>query len=414
MVSMAQSAAQLMLLEKAVDAAPASVGEGFSVRVSHRLDEVETVWRALTAGAIESPGQDFGFTRLWVEAFGVREADQFYITAYEDEAPVALIALQRRWDKGLRVLSWFPGSHVGCDAPIIDATRVAAMAPARRRRLWLEMLRGVEGADVVYLKSVLQLVVDGVELFAELGQSIDADTLYRASFASFEEADKTQRNKSRRKHDRQQGEKLEAIGEMTFEELGNGETAVAALDTMFRQRAARFREMGVFDPFAAPAVRKFYDDSVREGSGVSVKLHLLRLNGEIVAMRYNIAHGDRLFCLISSMSEDPALRPGSPGKQCLLRVMQTMFGEGFTTFDMGEGLTDEKRHWCNVQIPVRHHYVPITRRGAIGASLHRGMHVTKARIKSDPRLLRAAKQARGVLLKLTGKGAPAAQPQDAD
>jgi CelD/BcsL family acetyltransferase involved in cellulose biosynthesis len=125
-------------------------------------------------------------------------------------------------------------------------------------------------------------------------------------------------------------------------------------------------------------------------------------------------HGDRLFCLISSMSEDPALRPGSPGKQCLLRVMQTMFAEGFTTFDMGEGFTDEKRHWCNEQVPVRHHYVPVTRRGALAASLHRSAHAAKARIKSDPRLLEMAKRARGVMLRLSGKGAPAAPVQDAD
>jgi CelD/BcsL family acetyltransferase involved in cellulose biosynthesis len=45
-----------------------------------------------------------------------------------------------------------------------------------------------------------------------------------------------------------------------------------------------------------------------------------------------------------------------------------MFAEGYRSVDMGKGLTEEKRHWCNVQIPVRHHYVPITRRGAIAAS----------------------------------------------
>jgi CelD/BcsL family acetyltransferase involved in cellulose biosynthesis len=127
---------------------------------------------------------------------------------------------------------------------------------------------------------------------------------------------------------------------------------------------------------------------------VGIKLHVLKLKGDIVAVRYNIVHGDRLFCLISSMSEDPALRPGSPGKQCLLRVMQTVFAEGYRVFDMGEGLTDEKRHWCNVQIPVRHHYLPITAIGAVAAAAQRGAHVVKARIKANPTLLAAAKRLR--------------------
>jgi CelD/BcsL family acetyltransferase involved in cellulose biosynthesis len=411
---MAQGAAQAMVLERSAEPQAAVAAGTFTISVTHRLADIEPLWRDLAAAGIESPGQDAGFIRLWTETFGVREADQFYITAHDGEAPVALIALQRRREMGMRVLSWFPGSHVGCGAPILDRARVLAMSPAKRRRLWLDMLRGIDGADVVYLKSVPQLVVDGVDLFAELGQSIEADTLYRVNFTSFDEADKTQRNKSRRKHDRQQGDKLEAMGAVSFEELGNGPAATAALDTMFRQRAARFREMGVFNPFDVPAVRKFYDDSVSENSGIPVKLHLLKLDGETVAMRYNVMHGDRLFCLISSMSEEASLRPGSPGKQCLLRVMQTMFEEGFHVFDMGEGLTDEKRHWCNEQIPVRHHYVPVTRRGALAASLHRQMQTTRRRIKSDPRLLELAKRARGTMLKLSGKGGVAAPEVSAD
>ena len=410
---MAESAAlgKLLLLKDMDRTSGAVAGDdGLSITVAHRLSDVEAIWRALTEGGVESPGQQIDFIRLWVRELAIPEASQFYIVAHENGVPVALMPLQRRWDRGVRVLAWFPGAHVGCNAPVVDRERVAAMSPAKRRLLWIRMLRGVTGADLVSLKSVPELLVGGVDLFAELGQSIAAGTLYRAAFSSFEEADTTQRNKSRRKHDRQQGDKLDAMGTVSFEEIGNGAAAGDALDTMFRQRAARFREMRVFDPFSIPAIRSFYDSTVAEDSGVPVKLHVLRLDGDIVAMRYNVMHGDRLFCLISSMSEDPALRPGSPGKQCLLRVMQTMFGEGFRVFDMGEGLTDEKRHWCNQQIPVRHHYIPITRRGALAASLHRRWQLTRARIKSDERLLEMAKSARGLLLKLTGKSArPAAE-----
>lgn len=409
---MAQSAtfADEMVHDRAAASAQPVVVGRFAVSVTHNLAEIEAIWQTLSAAPVESPGQMPGFIQLWAKALNVPADNQFYVVASEDGAPVALLPLQRRWDMGVRVLSWFPGPHVGCNAPIVDTARLAAMTPIRRRQLWSDMLRSVPGADIIHLRSVPEMPVDGVDLFAELGQSIAGETLYRVAFSSFDEADKTQRNKSRRKHDRQQGDKLEAMGAVTFEELGNGEAAVAALDTLFRQRAARFREMGVFDPFAVPAIRAFYDSTARQNSGVPVKLHLLRLNGDVVAMRYNVVHGDRLFCLISSMSEDPALRPGSPGKQCLLRVMQTMFDEGYRVFDMGEGLTDEKRHWCNVQIPVRHHYIPITRRGALAATVHRGWQSTRARIKSDPKLLEMAKRLRGVVARLKGGAAAAPTP----
>jgi CelD/BcsL family acetyltransferase involved in cellulose biosynthesis len=299
---------------------------------------------------------------------------------------------------------------VGCNAPIVDVARVQALSSDERRKLWIKLLRSFKGADVVYMKAVPQLMIDGVDLFAEMGQSLETETLYRAAFKTFEEADKTQRSKSRRKHDRQQGDRLDAKGEVTFGEVGNGGEALTILETMFHQRAARFVEMGVFDPFAIPKIREFYDSTARPESGVPVKLHVMRLNGEIVAVRYNIVHGDRLFCLISSMSDDPSIQNGSPGKQCLLRVMQTVFDAGYRVFDMGEGLTDEKRHWCNQQIPVRHHYMPITRRGALAAQAHQGWHTLRARIKHDEKLSVWAKSVRGTFLRLTGRPDEDAKP----
>ena len=404
---MARSAAydDILLLDAANESSwtVASGTRSFRITATHRLDEVESVWRALSEKSIESPGQDIDFTRLWIKALNIAERDQYYVVAHLDDTPIALVPLQRRWDKGARVLSWFPGPHVGCNAPVVDEARLLTLSPDDRRRLWIKLLRSFAGADVVYMKAVPQLIVDGVDLFGEMGQVLESDTLYRAAFTSFEDADKTQRSKSRRKHDRQQGDKLAAMGDVDFSEIDNGPEAIAILETMFQQRAARFRDMGVFDPFAVPKIREFYDSTARAGSGVPVKLHVLRLNGGIVAIRYNVVHGDRLFCLISSMSDDPSIQNGSPGKQCLLRVMQTVFEQGFRVFDMGEGLTDEKRHWCNQHIPVRHHYMPITRRGAIAAQGHRGFHILRARIKHDQRLLGWAKTLRGTVLKLTGK-----------
>jgi CelD/BcsL family acetyltransferase involved in cellulose biosynthesis len=415
---MARSAAlyDLMLLEEANDIgwAAEAGGRTFTISAAHTLSDVESVWRSLTLGNVESPGQSFDFIRLWVDALQIPERNQFYVTALHNDVPIALLPLQRRVDKGVRILSWFPGPHVGCNAPIVDVPRLRALSSDDRRKLWLRLLRSISGADVVYLKAVPQLMVDGVDLFGELGQIIDADTLYRASFSSFAEADKTQRNKSRRKHDRQQGDKLNALGEVGFREVENGPEAIALLGTMFQQRSARFREMGVFDPFTIPVVRRFYDSTVSPCSKLPVKLHVLTLNGEVVAMRYNVVHGERIFCLISSMSDDPAIQHGSPGKQCLLRVMQTAFDEGSRVFDMGAGFTDEKRHWCNDLIPVRHHYVPITRRGAVAASAHRSWQVARRRIKNDERLLRWAKDARGLMLRLKGQAeaAPAAHVSD--
>jgi CelD/BcsL family acetyltransferase involved in cellulose biosynthesis len=374
-----------------------------TVSTTHRIEDVEAVWRDLEAPSIESPGQSYDFIRLWTEATGIPEKDQLYVVASLDGRPVALLPLHRHARRGVRLYSWFPGSHVGCGAPLLDVARFVALSSPERAAFWQGVLSRLKGADLVHLRAVPERAygIDG--LFAELGQSLPVETLYRAAFASWDEANTTQRSKSRRKHDRQQGERLEALGAVSFEVVPSGEAARPVLDEMFRQRARRFVAMGVSDPFAPAEIARFYNATVAPDSPVAVKLHVLRLDREIVAVRYNILHGDRLFCLISSMSDDERIQGGSPGKQALLRVMQTVFDEGYRIFDMGNGHTDEKRHWCNVQIALRTHYVPLTAKGRLIVFADAQWQALRARIKANPALLKRVKTLRARLQRSDGK-----------
>lgn len=381
MALMAQS-----LIEARDDEVARTVVE-LTATVTNRIEEVETVWRRLMARGVESPGQDYDFIRLWTKDRAIKPEDQLYVVGHADGVPVALMALHRRFERGVRVLTWFPGSHVGCHAPIADIARLAAMSGGERRALWKAMIGKLGGADLVYLRAIPAEVGGVAGIFDELGTRLAVDTLYRTQFANWEECDRVQRNKSRRKHDRQQGDRLNALGEVEFEDIRNGGDSRHAIEIMFKQRAARFKAMGIRDPFVRERLQDFYHDAIGPDSGIEVRLHVLKLNGEIVATRYNIVQGDRMFCLISSMSDDPAIQGGSPGKQCLLRVMQTVFDDGFRVFDMGAGFTDEKRHWCNVQIELRHHYLPLNLQGHVVLAVHSGIQTARARIKANKTLM---------------------------
>ena len=199
------------------------------------------------------------------------------------------------------------------------------------------------------------------------------------------------------------------MGEVSFCDLRNGDDTDCAIETMFKQRSARFKAMGIRDTFVADGLIDFYHKAARPGSGVDVRLHVLRLNGGIVAVRYNIVHNDRMFCLISSMSDDPAIQNGSPGKQCLLRVMQSVFDEGIRVFDMGSGFTDEKRHWCNVQKPLRQHYIGLTPQGALILRVHQGFQLTRAAIKANAQLKSWIRNVRHSFEKVTGARRPEAE-----
>ncbi|SFZ80986.1 Acetyltransferase involved in cellulose biosynthesis, CelD/BcsL family [Devosia enhydra] len=366
--------------------------------------EAEATWRALEAkGGLVSPGQSFDVCRLWCETLGVPKGEIVLLLAEAGDQPLALLPLRRIRVRGTHVLGWMLGNHVGANAPLLDPCRFGVLSSEARADLWAGLAR-LSGADLLFLRDMPIEMPDRLVLEAELGSTVPSDTLYRAHFSSFAEADAVQRNKSRRKHDRQQGDKLAALGSVNFETIANGDPEFPhALETLFRQRAERFAQMGICDPFAEPGIRAAYAALAAPGSGVDVRMALLRLDGEIVAARYCIHSGAVWYCLISSMSTEPRLQPGSPGKQCLLNVMQRLFEQGEAVLDMGSGLNDEKRHWCNEQIQLVHRYLPVTARGRLLAAGHRQVSALRRLAKDNDTVRSFVYRARAALARLRGR-----------
>jgi CelD/BcsL family acetyltransferase involved in cellulose biosynthesis len=389
--------------------ASAEASRAVSVEVFHHIEAVESTWRRLSAGAIESPGQSYDFIRLWVNDRKISSASQCYVVGSIGGEPVAILPLHRKRVQGIRVITWFPGAQAGCYAPIADYDRLAGLAPAERVAFWKVLTSSLKGADLVYLRTVPVSICGNEGLLDSLGSSLPVETLYRARFSSWEQCDSEQRSRSRRKHDRQQGDRLAALGEVGFEQVIDLAEARRAVDIMFAQRSARFRQQGIRDAFVADDLVGFYRAALEPGSGIDVRLHVLRLDGEIVAVRYNIVHGDRMFCLISSMATCQRVQSGSPGKQCLLRVMQTVFDQGISVFDMGCGHTDEKRHWCNVQIALRQHYVPLTPLGGLVAAAHKSYQRLRVWAKANERVKQLFRSLHGVRDRLS-RHQPSDQP----
>lgn len=365
---------------------------GSAVSTTSRIDDVADVWRDLESTGIESPGQSLEFTRAWIKQFEIPSSDQLYVTGTLGGKVVALLPLMRRRKHGLNLLTGFAGAHVGCHAPLIDRQAFAGMTNTERAEFWRRLQRGLTGADLVHLECMPAL--EGDASFQGLGTSRPVDLLYRSEFSSWEECDQIQRSRSRRKHDKQQGAKLEAMGEVGFEEVTVGDVAREAVETMFRQKARRFAEWGIDDPFADPQVQSFYIGLIGHDGPLQARVHILRLDGAIVAVRYNLAHGERVFALISSMDDNPDLSPGSPGKQNILRAQKHMFSSGVRMVDMGAGYSDEKRHWCNVKIELRDHLLPLTAKGRVAARLMGWKTALQHRIKNDERLFALAKSMR--------------------
>ena len=81
---------------------------------------------------------------------------------------------------------------------------------------------------------------------------------------------------------------------------------------------------------------------------------------------------------------------------------------------MGTGFTDEKRHWCNVQIPVRQHYLPLNAGGPRSPSFGHRVVAHGARAADQGRRTHAGVREEGARGVHPGKAAPAVKEEQAD
>lgn len=364
---------------------------GFDVRMSERLDDVRDAWTALEARGIDFPGQRLALIESWIAALAIPEHDCVFLLAEAAGRPLALLPLRRSRAFGARVVTWFTGDHLGASAPLVDWEAMPLVPPEGRAQIWTRMLKLVFGADLVHLPDVPLTFGAASGLAQALEAMPAADSVYQARFESWADCDAARRNKHRRKVDRQQGAKLEALGASAFETVYPGLDADGLIDTMFAQKAARFRVQGIRDPFAAPEIRAFYKDVFGRAGGV---LHVLRLDGEPVAVRYNLGAGNGLFSLISSMSMCERIQGGSPGKQNLLRVMQGVFEAGYRFIDMGRGENDEKRLWCNETVMLANYHHALTPMGRLAMTGHAARERARDMIKNNEGYFALAKRLR--------------------
>lgn len=370
-------------LSVAAGEAPESGSARASFTVYQRIEDVADSWKGLEKNHCLLASQKYGLVSAWIEAGAIGTADCAFIIISLAGEPVVLLPLMRKRVYGLRVAAWFTGDHLGSYAPLVDLDRWQTVPVAERVRLWRQAFSALANCDLVHLPDVPVSLAQSSGLSAALGSRMLADCVHVARYGDWASCDAERRDKRRRKVDRQQGSKLAGQGEVGFEVVKAGAEAAAIIDTMFAHRAERFKVQGIRDPFRDAPIKAFYKRAMHSAGGL---LHVLRLDGEVIAVRYNIEAGGGLYSLITSMHPSPDLQSGSPGKQNLLRAMQASFEGGYRFIDMGKGDSDEKRLWCNEKQSLTafaHALTPVGRVAA--ASLAVGERA-KGAVKNHPGL----------------------------
>ncbi len=198
--------------------------------------------------------------------------------------------------------------------------------------------------------------------------------------------------KRRRKKFRNQQRKLENYGGYQHVIAERDEQKTHLLDLFFKQKAVRFKTLGLPDVFQTPGTKAFFHQilqSAHDRMNMPLELHALQLghqaNGPIAAIAGLSRKGSHVLCQFGSIDETLAPE-ASPGELLFWLMIEQCCAQGATLFDFGLGDQGYKRGWCPVETIQHDIVLPLTPLGHGAATAQRLLTRTKAAIKHQQHL----------------------------
>lgn len=384
--------------DEAVRSAPGIIPM-LSAEILPGLGAAEAVWRAVEAApdCFATPYQRFAWSSAYLRETG--EDAQARVAVLRDQAGRVrmLMPLVVRKRHGLTLASSVGDTHANYHLPLF--TRDAAAVPVEEVQAALVAAGKAEGIDAFAFSHQPRIWEGAANPLARGGEpeasdayglvlGPDADSTIKRVFSA--DARKKLRSKEKRL--------IEALGAIDYRRAENGEEACAFLSAFYRQKAARFAGMGILDPYAPEAIRRFLERAA-SGEDPAMEVHVLRVveTGRILAVFGGAVNATRYSGMMTSFEADPEVSRFSPGDLLLHHLVREQTARGRLSFDLGVGEARYKASICDETIGLVETVWPVSLRGHAFALVRTGLTRLKRRVKGDPRLFAAASRVRSVL-----------------
>lgn len=379
------------LRSPAPDARTLPVADAVVARVAifDDISKAEAPWRALEqADSLTTPYQGYDFLRLWqVHAGAAAGVTPFIVVAYNAAGtPLFLWPLGCRRLGGLRAVEFLGGKHANFNMALWRRD-AAARIGADALRAVLPHLAG--HADLLMLTNQPLTWAGTTNPFALLPQQRSANFGFSGTLIpDFEALLRARTNSGTRKKMRKKERTLAGYGAVRFERASGVTEIRRVLDSFFKQKSARMRELGVPDVFDEPGVRRFIEAAATEdaeGNGTLIELYSLSVDDIIVATMGGIVGGGR-FCAMFNSIILGHYASESPGEQLLVNLVRHCCERGLNSFDLGIGESRYKSLFCEDAEPLFDSYLPLSPAGRMMALMLRMGGAVKRAIKQRPAL----------------------------
>lgn len=366
------------------------------------LAEAEAEWRSLEVAGLATPYQRHDWVRAYARHVmpGGDEAVKVIRIAQPGGRAVALLPLSVQRCFGFRIARMIGGKHANFQMPVMQAGFADAAGADDVRACLGQAAKALGGVDAFLFHCQPAAWEGRRNPFALLGAQPSPSQAYRLPLQADCEAAlrESMSSHARKKHKNKRAR---------FMELGPSRLILAAdaaerqriLEAFLRQKAQRFAQMGVPDPFAQGGMRSFLEEAsagTADGAGPALSLYGLELNGAIVATYVGAVHGPRFSGMATSFALDPAVMKVSPGEILLVDVIRSECARGRAMFDLGVGEARYKTTICSETEELVDGFIAVSPQGEALAAAARWTQALKGRVKRSPVLTAIARKARGL------------------
>ena len=374
---------------------------GLTAEVFSDLAAVEGLWRGLEAdpAVLMTPYQRFDWVAGYLGA-GIDAGEATRILVLRDAHGRArvLIPLTVGRRGPLRVARVVGDRHANFHMPLF-ASREAAAMPAEDLTEALIRAGRAAGIDAFALRNQPRVWDGTPNPLAGGGLPAPSDAYGMLLGPDAEATLRRVFSGDTRKKLRAKERKLvEFLGAVEHRVAETPEAAAEIQAAFYAQKAARFADLGIADPYADGGIRRFIAAATAPDAdgGAAIEVHALVASesGRILATFGGAVDGARFCGMWTSFDTDPELGRFSPGEILLHRLVGHQAARGRRALDLGVGEAGYKAKTCDETIELVEQTVPVSP-ASHGLVLASRLAVRlKHRIKRSPRLWAAAQSLR--------------------
>lgn len=380
------------------------------IGVTDDIAALEADWRALEASALLTPYQAYDWVRPYVETVGRAEGMTFRFVRIEGGRGelLALLPLVITRRLGTRFAEFIGGKHANYHMALYRPEFAQALDAAATAALLREIGAAIGGIDALFFVNQPTDWQGIANPLALLAAGASPSRAYKLTLEPGDCEGTLRRSMSKhaRKKLTTKRNRFAEFGHSALVRAQSESEIERVLDAFLAQKAARFTQMGVPDPFAAPAIRAFLRQGAlgAPGSAPAIELYSLDLAGQSVATYVGAVQGRRFSGMATSFDLASDAARTSPGEILLVDLIRLKCQAGVTVFDLGVGEARYKTTICDDKDDLVDTFFPLTAKGHAYARFSAAKRALKRRIKASPLALKLAHRTLGLLKRGRARG----------